>query len=148
MLKAKVGMREGVVHVGPRRRDLSGEAQRGSSLVSSESVEIIYLNDVYESCLLLLLLLRQISSTNYAMMCVSLHLIVNLSYALTRSVHIVFVTYIITMLLYLCTTCPTPFLLNRLIVLSVECRTGELGTLPDDFLDSVQEISFGRHFSS
>ena len=46
--------RQRVVYVEPRRRDLSGEAQRGSSLVSSASVEIIYLNDVYESCLLLL----------------------------------------------------------------------------------------------
>lgn len=111
--------------------------------MSSESVEIIYLNDVYESCLLD----AQLSLIRHGVR-LPLHQYVNVSCALTRSVHIVFVTYIITMLLYLCTTCPTPFLLNRLIVLSVECRTGELGTLPDDFLDGVQEVSFGRHFSS
>jgi hypothetical protein len=61
------------------------------------------------------------------------------------SVRVVFVTYIITMLLYLCTTHPiTP----RLIVLSVKSRTGKLGTLPNDLFNSIQEISFSRYFSS
>ena len=54
-----------------------------------------------------------------------------------------FVTYIITN-----ATVSTPPPKCRLIVLSVKCRTGELGTLPDNLLDSIQEISFSSHFSS
>ena len=55
-----------------------------------------------------------------------------------------FVTYIITN----ATVSTLSSTKCRLIVLSIKCRTGELGTLPDNFLDSVQEISLGRHFSS
>lgn len=38
--------------------------------------------------------------------------------------------------------------LPRLIVLSVQCRTRELCALPDDLLDSIQEISLSGYFSS
>jgi hypothetical protein len=55
-----------------------------------------------------------------------------------------FVTYIITN----ATVSTPPLLMSHLIVLSVKCRTGELGTLPNNLLDSIQEISFSCHFSS